>query len=174
MTTRITKASGLLAIAAFMFAALFPLSASAERFRPGEDTIATIAGGSDDFKTLVAALDCTGLIPAVADPDARLTVFAPTDAAFALIGLDETSVCDLEIDALTNILLYHVTNGRRVSPSVINGRNKNIKMLNGDRILPVGSGSLMINATQSSANIVAADILASNGVIHVIDFVLLP
>ena len=57
---------------------------------------------------------------------------------------------------------------------IINGKNKKIEMLAGGSIFPVGKGSLMINAKGSSVNITAADILASNGIIHVIDFVLLP
>ena len=79
-----------------------------------------------------------------------------------------------DTDTLTTILLYHVTGERRPSPSFINGRNKSITMLAGGSIFPEGKRSLTINANNSSVNIVAADILASNGIIHVIDFVLLP
>ncbi len=145
------------------------------RFQPGEKNIATLASEDGRFTTLVAALGCTGLVPAVADPDARLTVFAPTDDAFlAALGVDATTVCTIDNELLTTVLLYHVTEGRRVSPSVINGRNKQIETLSGGFLFPVGSGSLTINATGSSANVVEPDVLASNGVIHGIDFVLLP
>jgi uncharacterized surface protein with fasciclin (FAS1) repeats len=155
-----------------------------KRFKPGPDNIATIAVNASqaaeaEFTTLVAALSCTGLVPAVADPDAELTVFAPTDAAFAAAGLNADNVCVADLEAavgadLTTILLYHVAGERRPSPSVINGRNKQIMMLNGDYIYPAGTGSLAIGANNSSAMIVAPDILASNGIIHVINAVLLP
>ena len=152
-----------------------PEQSHAQKFKPGDDTIAEIAVMSGDFTTLVAALSCTGLVGAVADPDAELTVFAPSDAAFALAGLNATNICSsFETDVLTTILLYHVVGERRPSPSVINGRNKMIPMLAGGAIYPVGNRSLTINANNSTVNIAAPDILASNGIIHVIDFVLLP
>lgn len=145
------------------------------RFRPGDATIAEIAVANGNFTTLVQALTCTGLVDAVANPDAELTVFAPDDAAFAKANLNAGNICDVfDTDQLTTILLYHVTDGRRPSPSVIMGRNKSIEMLAGGAIYPEGKGSLTIDASNSSANIVVPDILASNGIIHVIDFVLLP
>ena len=163
------------ALLVFVSAAGMPGAAHAERFKPGDDTIAEIAVGNGNFTTLVQALSCTGLVGAVADPDARLTVFAPSDAAFAAAGLDAGNICGVfDTETLTTILLYHVVGERRPSPSVINGKNKEIEMLAGGFVYPVGKGSLMINANNSSVNIVAADILASNGIIHVIDFVLLP
>lgn len=152
-----------------------PSDSHAQRFKPGDDTIAEIAVTSGDFTTLVAALSCTGLVGAVADPDAELTVFAPTDDAFAVAGLNATNICStFDTETLTTILLYHVVGERRPSPSVINGKNKMITMLAGGAIYPLGNRSLTINANSSTVNIVAADILASNGIIHVIDFVLLP
>lgn len=157
------------------FAVGAPSDSYAKRFKPSDDTIAEIAVTNGNFTTLVAALSCTGLVGAVADPDAELTVFAPSDEAFATAGLNAMNICSsFDPDTLTTILLYHVTGERRPSPSVINGRNKMINMLAGGAIYPVGNRSLMINANNSSVNIVAPDILASNGIIHVIDFVLLP
>ena len=150
-------------------------SADQGRFKPGDETIAEIAVGNGNFTTLVAALSCTDLVGAVADPDAELTVFAPNDAAFAAANLNASNICStFDKATLTSILLYHVTDERRPSPSVINGRNKSIEMLAGGSIYPVGKGSLTINANNSTVNIVAPDIMASNGIIHVIDFVLLP
>ena len=75
---------------------------------------------------------------------------------------------------MTTILLYHVVGERRPSPSVINGRNKSIEMLAGGSIFPDGKRSLTIQANNSTANIVIPDVLASNGIVHAIDFVLLP
>ena len=146
-----------------------------KRFKPGAESIAAIAVGNGNFTTLVAALSCTDLVGAVANPDAELTVFAPTDAAFEAAGLNADNVCStFDTETLTTVLLYHVVGERRPSPSVINGRNKEIMMLAGGYIYPAGTGSLTIGANNSSANIVIPDVLASNGIIHAIDFVLLP
>jgi uncharacterized surface protein with fasciclin (FAS1) repeats len=154
---------------------VLPLDASAQRFKPGDKTIAEIAVMNGNFTTLVTALSCTGLVGAVADPDAELTVFAPTDAAFAAAGLEPANICAVfDTETLTTILLYHVVGERRPSPSVINGKNKSIAMLAGGSIYPEGKGSLTIEANDSTVNIAAADVMASNGIIHVIDFVLLP
>jgi len=145
------------------------------RFKPGPDTIAAIAVGNGSFTTLVAALSCTGLVGAVADPEAELTVFAPNDEAFGRLQLDASNVCAaFDSATLTDILLYHVVAERRPSPSVVNGMNKEIETLLGEMLYPAGMGSLEIGANNSTVNVVAPDILASNGIIHVIDFVLLP
>jgi len=175
MPTNFFKNTSIIVLVAAVVAVGTPGKSQAQRFKPSDDTIAEIAVTSGDFTTLVAALSCTNLVGAVADPDAELTVFAPTDAAFEMAGLNATNICaTFDTETLTTILLYHVTGERRPSPSVVNGRNKAINMLAGGAIYPVGSGSLTINANGSSVNIVAADIMASNGIIHVIDFVLLP
>jgi uncharacterized surface protein with fasciclin (FAS1) repeats len=133
---------------------------------PGSQTIAEIAASDPNFSTLVAALSCTGLVDAVAGRQ-QLTVFAPTNAAFAALNLNEENVCQIEREALTNILLYHVTRGVRLSESVLG--KKKIVMLNGGSITVSSGGQI-----NGNSNIVAADIRAKNGVIHVIDAVLLP
>ena len=156
-------------------ALVLPSQANAQRFKPGDRTIAEIAITNGNFKTLVTALSCTGLVGAVADEDATLTVFAPTDDAFAAAGLTPANVCTVfDTETLTTILLYHVVGERRPSPSVINGKNKEIVMLAGGSIFPDGKGSLTIQANGSTVNIVLPDVLASNGIIHAVDFVLLP
>ena len=165
-----------LSIALLMAIALaLPSHANAQRFKPGDKTIAELAIMNGNFNTLVTALSCTGLVPAVADEDAELTVFAPTDDAFAAAGLNPTNICSVfDTETLTTILLYHVVGERRPSPSVINGRNKSIEMLAGGSIFPDGKRSLSIQANNSTVNIVIPDVLASNGIVHAIDFVLLP
>lgn len=133
-------------------------------------TIAHIAVANGNFRTLVAALDCTGLVPAVADPQADLTVFAPTDAAFAKLGLNQRNVCWLPRNILTNILTYHVAPTSLSSSEVLAARR--IPTLNGGSLYPsVRSGNAYLNLY---AQITATDIVASNGVIHVIDWVLVP
>ena len=150
---------------------------AAKGFKPGPATIADIAVGSPEtFGTLVAALGCTGLVGAVANPEAELTVFAPTDAAFGALGLNADNICGaFDTETLTTVLLYHVVGERRPSPSVVNGRNKSIEMLAGGSIAPVGKGSLTLYDNLGRAtNILVPDVLGSNGIIHVVDNVMLP
>jgi transforming growth factor-beta-induced protein len=164
----------------FITALLTTTSASSDpvkRFKPGDMTIAEIASESpENFSTLVAALVCTELLGAVSDPEAEITVFAPTNQAFGELGLNAGNICsEFEKETLQEILLYHVVGERRPSPSVINGSNKSIEMLSGGYTYPEGSGSLnIIDATGASVTIAAPDQLASNGIVHVIGGVLLP
>ncbi len=92
-------------------------------------TIAEIAIANGNFKTLVAALGCTGLVPAVSDPAASLTVFAPTDTAFRKLGLTARNVCKLPKGLLTKILTYHVAGQELFAADVL--ASKRIKMLSG-------------------------------------------
>lgn len=135
-----------------------------------QPTIADIAVANGNFTTLVAALGCTGLVGAVADPAADLTVFAPTDRAFAKLGLNARNVCWLPTGILANILTYHVAPGTLLAGDVLATRR--IPTLNGGFLYPsVRMGNAYLNVY---AQIVATDILAANGVIHVIDWVLVP
>jgi len=150
---------------ALLLATVLPVPAIAQK--PGSQTIAEIAVGNPDFSTLVAALVCTDLVGAVAGKQQN-TVFAPTNAAFAKLNLNADNVCTaLDTATLSNILLYHITPGVRLSQSVLG--KKKIVMRNGGSISVSDSGVINGNST-----IVAADIRAKNGVIHVIDSVLLP
>jgi transforming growth factor-beta-induced protein len=135
-----------------------------------QPTIADIAVGNGNFTTLVAALTCTDLVGAVADPAADLTVFAPTDAAFAKLGLNARNVCWLPRSILSNILLYHVAPEERFANEVV--ASSGIPTLNGGSLYPsVRNGNAYLNLY---ARISTTDIDASNGVIHVIDWVLVP
>ncbi|MDF9744900.1 fasciclin domain-containing protein [Natrinema salsiterrestre] len=127
-----------------------------------ESTIAEIAAGSDDFETLVAALEATGLDSVLNSDDGQYTVFAPTDDAF-----DGVDTSQLSTAALENVLRYHVTEGRRYAPSVVNAPA--VETLNGDSVTVDGT-----TLNEGQATIVGTDIEASNGVVHVIDGVLLP
>lgn len=135
-----------------------------------EPNIAEIAISNGNFTTLVAALSCTDLVPAVSDPNANLTVFAPTDAAFGKLGLRASNVCKLPKRLLTNILTYHVAGQELFASDVLSKRR--IQMLNGLYTFPsVRNGNAYVNWY---AKITATDIDASNGVIHVINNVLVP
>lgn len=147
-----------------------------KRFKPGDQTIAEIATQNGNFTTLVAALTCTNLVGAVMDPDAELTVFAPTDGAFGGLGLNAGNICTaFSTDDLSAILLYQVVGERRPSPSVIQGKNKSVPMLAGGSIYPSGGGTtVVLDNLDRETMIVLPDQLASNGIVHVVDNVLLP
>jgi len=133
-------------------------------------SIVDIAVGNEDFETLTAAVVAAGLDGALSG--GSWTVFAPTDAAFAKLGLDETNIADAFTKAeLTDILLYHVLTAP-VSSEEAKASQGDIVMGNGKIAgLKYFDGSLYLN---DDSKVVAADILASNGVIHVVDTVILP
>jgi uncharacterized surface protein with fasciclin (FAS1) repeats len=135
-------------------------------------TIVDVAASNPDFTTLVAAVQEANLVE-VLDGRRQFTVFAPTNDAFAELGLNADNVDEVPDDVLTSILLYHVSPGNRESTSVV-GADR-IRTLNGGFLMPALQGNdLTIEAANSTATVVAADVDASNGVIHVIDTVLLP
>lgn len=128
-----------------------------------------LAAGS--FNTLAAALEATDLISVLADESASFTVFAPTDEAFAALGQDTIDSLLADPDALRNILLYHVISGEVDASTAVSLAGSKVTMVNGDEsALTLNEGQLMINM----ANVVATDVQASNGIIHVIDSVMLP
>ena len=137
--------------------------------RPGSRSIVDIVVADDgEFDVLQAAVVRAGLVDALSG-GAQLTVFAPTDAAFVstLGAAGETAaiaaVNNLPLDVLTDILLYHVTEGRRQSRSVM--ASPQYAMLNG--------GTLTRNELVA-AGIATTDISASNGIVHIINAVLMP
>ena len=111
-------------------------------------------------------------LSALADETAVFTVFAPTNDAFAALGEDVVNGLLADIPTLTNILTYHVIADQAVDASTaISLDGSDVAMLNGETIsLSVREGNLYINESL----VVAADIVASNGIIHVIDAVLTP
>jgi uncharacterized surface protein with fasciclin (FAS1) repeats len=123
-----------------------------------------------EFSSLVAAVIRTGLVD-VLDGNRQLTVFAPTDAAFAdlFAALGVNRVDEIPVDTLRAVLLYHVAPGERFSGDVLD--SSRIRTLSKGFVRPsVHDGAAWID----DARIVAADVDVSNGVIHVIDKVLLP
>jgi uncharacterized surface protein with fasciclin (FAS1) repeats len=168
------------ALIALTIAATPALAASGAK--PGDSTIVEIVLADDgQFDVLQAAVIEAGLAGALSSTDDQYTVFAPTDAAFVttfravlgdnslteadVIGFIEAGGVDATLGngALADILLFHVTNGRRTAQSVVHAPQ--YRMLNGDRLT---------RSELFSAGIAATDISASNGVIHVINSVLLP
>jgi len=123
------------------------------------------------FDTLIAAVGAAD--PAVykrLTSKGQSTVFAPTDDAFAALGLTPENIGDLPQSALTEILLYHVVKGRRDSNQVL--ASTRLRTLQG-AILKQASGTLT-DVLGRPANIIVVDVPASNGIIHAIDAVVLP
>ncbi|MCJ8238558.1 fasciclin domain-containing protein [Peteryoungia algae] len=136
--------------------------------------IVETAQQAGSFKTLHAAAQAAGLVDALSS-GGPLTVFAPTDEAFAALpaGTVENLLKPENKDQLAAILSYHVV-GRELTSTMLPGRTIHVRTIKsgGDRTLAVtksGSG-----VTVDGANVVSADIRADNGVIHVIDKVMLP
>lgn len=131
-------------------------------------TIVEIAASADSFKTLTAALKAAGLVE-VLSGKGPFTVFAPTDEAFAALpkGTVENLLKPENKATLVKILTYHVVPGKVLSTDLKSGKVATVE--GGDVTITVGK-SVMVN----NAQVAKADIKASNGVIHVIDKVLLP
>lgn len=151
-----------------------------EKNAPGTQPIAQIAIDAG-FSELVSALSYVdseldaGLVNLFLNGTDQYTVFAPTNQAFlnlySALGVD--SIDDLPADLVLDVLLYHVVEGRRSSNSVVpNRNNRNISTLLGVNFTV--NPQAQITAVGNTANIVTANISASNGIIHVIDAVILP
>jgi uncharacterized surface protein with fasciclin (FAS1) repeats len=132
-----------------------------------QKTIVDVAVSSDSFETLVTALKAADLVPAL-QGDGPFTVFAPTDEAFAKLpeGTLESLLADKE--KLTAVLTYHVVPGQVMAADVAGLTSA--KTLQGGELAISTEGGVKING----ANVVTTDVTASNGVIHVIDTVLIP
>jgi uncharacterized surface protein with fasciclin (FAS1) repeats len=133
------------------------------------DDIVTIASTTEGFSTLVAALEAADLV-ATLQGDGPFTVFAPTDDAFAALpaGILEKLLLPENVDVLRAILTYHVVSGAVYSTDIVDG---DVPTVEGSTVTLVVSD---MGVTVSGANVVAADIAATNGVIHVIDQVIIP
>ncbi len=166
---------------------------------PGNQTIADIvvtsASADEDaeFTLLLAALEYTGLTDVFTGND-QYTVFAPVDQAFLNLVDELSDNLDQDIlenegpfaaidellgeDAVANVLLYHVTEGRRAANSVVprnmRAKERKINTLLDDASFYVAFGGIITDIAGQEVSITAADISASNGIIHVIDTVLLP
>ncbi len=134
---------------------------------PSMDIVETaVAAGS--FNTLAAALKSAGLIDALKGKG-PFTVFAPTDAAFAKLPKGTVEALLNDKEKLTAILTYHVVSGEVPASAVV--KMNSATTLNGKNVkIAVKDGSVMVN----NATVTQTDIKASNGIIHVIDTVLLP
>jgi len=140
---------------------------------PAEDaeptsTIVDIAVSDDRFGTLVTALSAAELVETLSG-DGPFTVFAPTNAAFDALPAGTLDALLADIPALTNILLYHVVSGQVLAEDVVT-LSEAETVLGENVSIRVEDGKVFINDSE----VIVTDIMASNGVIHVIDAVLLP
>ena len=161
-----TKITGLAAIVALALSASIAPVGAGNRTETKDIVDTAVAAGS--FKTLAAALKAAGLIETLkgAGP---FTVFAPTDEAFAKLppGTVEGLLKDKE--KLTKILLYHVVSGNVMAKDVV--KLKSAKTVQGSSVMiSARNGKVMVD----NAHVIKVDVAASNGVIHVIDTVILP
>jgi uncharacterized surface protein with fasciclin (FAS1) repeats len=129
--------------------------------------IVDIAAGAGSFNTLVTAVKAAGLVQTLKG-EGPFTVFAPTDEAFAKIPSDQLEALLADKEALTKVLTYHVVPGKVMAADVAKA--------NGAKT--VQGGTISIDTSEGvrvdGANVIKTDIMASNGVIHVIDTVILP
>jgi uncharacterized surface protein with fasciclin (FAS1) repeats len=139
--------------------------------KPTENLI-QIASKASNFKTLVAALQATGLDKTLADGSTQFTVFAPTDEAFAKLGQNTINALLADTDKLSDILLYHVIPKAEIDANAaIASAGKTVAMANGQKVaLSLSSKNLLVNLS----TVVTTDVEASNGIIHALDTVLIP
>ena len=147
-----------------------------------QDTVVDIAVGNEDFSTLVTALKAADLVGAL-NSEGPFTVFAPTNDAFAKID-SKTLNSLLEIEnkkSLANILTYHVISGKIVASDVVAALKKGnglveLTALNGQVISVIEKdGKIWLkDSNENYSEITSTDIMGSNGVIHVIDSVVMP
>ena len=166
----ITKS--LYAAAALAASLALPAAASAQSHsthQASKDIVQT-AVGAGTFNTLVAAVKAAGLVETL-QGKGPFTVFAPTDAAFAKLPAGTVENLLANPDKLAKILTYHVVPGKVMAADIVKAKRATPKTANGGTLnVVVNDGRVLVN----DANVVTADVVASNGIIHVIDTVLLP
>jgi len=162
--------SKLFGLKALVGAAAIAVVAACTPMMTSKPDIVDIASSNDDFSTLVAAVSAAGLVETL-QGDGPFTVFAPTNAAFAKLppGTVENLLKPENKDQLIAILTYHVAPGSYPA-SALAGKRGDIPSVQGGRLHINGTNGVKVNG----ATVTSADIIASNGIIHVIDTVLLP
>jgi transforming growth factor-beta-induced protein len=151
----------------------FTYTATAKDMKKGapEMNVVEIAISDERFSILVEAVSKAGLVEALS-AEGPYTVFAPTNDAFEMLfkDLGVNGIEDLSADQLTPILLYHVVSGKVMAADVTSGK---VSTLNEDAMMYIDASSKGVTIDKGS-DVVITDIVATNGVIHVIDKVLIP
>ncbi|MEH6489931.1 fasciclin domain-containing protein [Hyphomonas oceanitis] len=149
---------------------------------PEVGTIVEVAAGTDDLSTLVAALTAASLVDTL-NSDGPFTVFAPPNSAFAKLpdGTVETLLMPENKETLSAVLTYHVVAGEVMAADLVqaitdNGGTYTITTVNGAALTAsiVDGNVVLTDATGATATVTATDIDASNGVVHLIDSVVMP
>ena len=137
---------------------------------PTTKNIVQVATEAGSFNTLIAAVQAAGLAETLAGPG-PFTVFAPNDAAFAKLPAGALDALLADKEELASLLTYHVVSGRVYAADLVKSKGGSPATVNGQTLdLVVDNGTVMAN----NANVITADVSASNGVIHIIDAVLQP
>jgi uncharacterized surface protein with fasciclin (FAS1) repeats len=156
------KSVKVVAIGALALILIFAVAAVSAN-GPKGTSVREVVEGSSIHTTLAAALDCTGLDPAL-EGNGQITLFAPSDEAFAGFGLDSANVCgELGVDTLRGILADHVAKGRRYSGQVV--ESESIKMISGNRFDVVVDSTVSVGGAELDLGNLNVD-AAANGVIH--------
>jgi uncharacterized surface protein with fasciclin (FAS1) repeats len=150
---------------------VFPANARVAGNSVQTDDLVDTAVAAGQFKTLATALEAAGLIDALKGPG-PFTVFAPTDEAFARLpaGTVETLLKPENKEKLKAVLLYHVVPGNVTADQVTKLNGRSVKTLQGSSVKVTTAHGVRVD----NANVTQTDVKASNGVIHVIDTVLMP
>ena len=170
-STTSTESTAEATTAASPMAASAPASAEASMPASAEaatGTIVDVASANPDFSTLVSALSAAGLVETLQGPG-PFTVFAPTNEAFAALpaGVLDKLLLPENKDTLAKILTYHVVPGQVMAADVTDG---DVATVEGQTVALSTADGVTVNG----AKVIAADVMATNGVIHVIDAVILP
>jgi uncharacterized surface protein with fasciclin (FAS1) repeats len=162
MTGNPTRPSGVNRMKKYLVAAT--LSAMAFTASAADIVDTAVAAGS--FKTLATALQAAGLVETLKGKG-PFTVFAPTDEAFAKVPKDQLEALLKDKAKLTAVLTYHVVAGKVMAKDVAAGK---VKTVQGSELTVSTTGGVMVDG----AKVIKTDIVADNGVIHVIDSVVIP
>jgi len=142
--------------------------ATPEKDQDPSMNIVEVAVSAGSFNTLVAAVQAAGLVETLSG-EGPFTVFAPTDEAFAQIPEDQLNALLADKEALTAVLTYHVVAGKVMAEDVV--KLTSAETVNGQSVdIQVMDGKVMVDG----AEVITADVEASNGVIHIINKVILP
>jgi uncharacterized surface protein with fasciclin (FAS1) repeats len=164
------KMNRMIALAALLVATFtLPCASAAKKQAEAKQDVVAVAAGAPNFKTLVTAIKAAGLVETL-QGKGPFTVFAPTDEAFAKLpkGTVEELLKPENKAKLTAILTYHVVPGKVMAAEV---KTMQAKTVNGQELaIVVADGKVTVD----KANVTKTDIAATNGVIHVIDAVVLP
>ena len=146
-----------------------PVSAGGYAHKTSQADIVDTAVAAGSFTTLVTAVKAAGLVETLKGPG-PYTVFAPTDEAFAKIPQATLEALLADKEALAKVLTYHVVPGKVTSSDLVDSRVLRAQTVQGQSLNIDARSGVRVN----DANVVKADIMASNGIVHVIDTVLMP